>query len=89
MNFLLGSSPVTSQLHQIRRHSLACGAFRLNAPLVMQSIKPRSWRVTVLPGHGGADRLAQGFSTEEIAALRQVLQYPNLNPSARKSWAAF
>ena len=37
MNFLLASSPVTSQLHQVRRHSVACGAFRLNAPFVMQS----------------------------------------------------
>jgi hypothetical protein len=26
-----GPSPVTSQLHQVRRHSVACGAFRLNA----------------------------------------------------------
>ena len=43
MNFLLGSSPVTSQLHHVSRHSLACGVFRLNPPLVMHSMKPRSW----------------------------------------------
>jgi hypothetical protein len=34
MNFLLASSLGTSQLHQVSRHSVACVAFRLNAPFV-------------------------------------------------------
>lgn len=32
-NFLLGSSPVTSQPHHVRRHSVACRVFRLNSSL--------------------------------------------------------
>jgi hypothetical protein len=43
MNALLASSPVTSQVLNVSRHSLACGDFRLKAPLVTSSMKPRSW----------------------------------------------
>jgi hypothetical protein len=43
MNFLLGSSPVMSQVLNVNRHSLACGACRLNAPFVTSSMNPRSW----------------------------------------------
>jgi len=32
MNALLASLPVTSQVLNVSRHSLACGDFRLNAP---------------------------------------------------------
>jgi hypothetical protein len=43
MKALLASSPVTSQVLNVKRHSLACGDFRLNAPFVTSSMKPRSW----------------------------------------------
>lgn len=36
------SSPVTSQRHHVRRHSVACIDLRLNAPRVTQSTNPRS-----------------------------------------------
>jgi hypothetical protein len=42
MKVLAGSAPVTSQGHHVNRHSLACGVFRLKAPLVTHSMKPRS-----------------------------------------------
>jgi hypothetical protein len=42
MNRFDDSSPVTSQGHQVSRHSDACIDFRLNAPRVTQSINPRS-----------------------------------------------
>ncbi len=38
------SSPVTSQGHHVRRHSVACIDLRLNAPRVTQSTNPRSSR---------------------------------------------
>jgi hypothetical protein len=37
------SSPVTSQVLNVSRHSLECGDFLLSAPLVTSSMKPRSW----------------------------------------------
>jgi hypothetical protein len=39
-----GNSPVTSQGHHVRRHSVACIDLRLNAPRVTQPTNPRSSR---------------------------------------------
>jgi hypothetical protein len=70
MNALLARSPVTSQVLNVSRHSLACGDFRLNAPLVTSSMKPRSWSsvnarlvlaASALPGRAPGDYLLRCF----------------------------